>query len=177
MTTTPDIQRLAAGEASARLEDLAALLHACVHAGASIGFIMPCPPEEALAFWRDTVLPAVEAGRLDLFVAVDDGAVCGCVLLDTGTPANQPHRAEIRKLLVHPDKRRRGIARRLMAAAEECARERRRSLLTLDTRTGDAAEPLYASLGYQTTGVIPGYCLDPFGPTLDSTTIMYKQLS
>lgn len=171
-----DIHHLDAAGAESRLKDLATLLHACVHAGASIGFIMPCPLDEARAFWSAKVVPALRAGGQDLFVAVADNRVCGTVLLDTDTPANQPHRAEIRKLLVHPGMRRRGIARALMAAAERRATDHRRSLLTLDTRTGDAAEPLYASLGYATVGVIPDYCLDPHAPTLDSTTIMYKRL-
>ena len=171
-----DIRPLDAAEIEARLDDLAALLHACVHAGASIGFILPCPLDEARAFWSAKVLPSVAGGRQDLFVAMEGDRLCGTVLLDTDTPANQPHRAEIRKLLVHPDMRRRGIARMLMAAAERRAAEHRRSLLTLDTRTGDSAEPLYASLGYETAGIIPGYCLDPHGPMFDATTIMYKQL-
>ena len=80
------------------------------------------------------------------------------------------------KLMVHPDFRRRGLARLLMARIEDKARALGRSLLTLDTRTGDHAEPLYESIGYRTSGIIPGYCLDPFKPEFDSTTIMFKQL-
>jgi len=87
---------------------------------------------------------------------------------------NQRHRAEVRKLLVHPDARRRGIARALMAAIERRARHLGRSLLTLDTRTGDGAERLYASLGYETAGVIPGFARDTTEDRLDATTIMYK---
>ena len=78
--------------------------------------------------------------------------------------------------MVHPDFRRQGIARALMAEIERLAGGLKRSLLTLDTRTGDSAEPLYASMGYKTVGIVPGYCLDPFEPKLDSTTIMYKAL-
>ncbi|WP_241114278.1 GNAT family N-acetyltransferase, partial [Achromobacter insuavis] len=97
--------------------------------------------------------------------------------LDCDTPPNQPHRAEIRKLLVHPDFRRRGIARELMQAAEAAAVTAGRSLITLDTRTGDNAEPLYTSLGYRTVGVIPGFARDARDPNrLDGTTIMYKPL-
>jgi ribosomal protein S18 acetylase RimI-like enzyme len=98
------------------------------------------------------------------------------VQLDFDTPPNQPHRAEVRKLLVRPDFRRQGIGRTLMAEVEKRAAELKRNLLTLDTRTGDSAEPLYASLGYRTVGIIPGYCLDPFNTKLDSTTVMYKAL-
>jgi ribosomal protein S18 acetylase RimI-like enzyme len=82
----------------------------------------------------------------------------------------------VSKLLVDPEFRRRGLARALMVAIERRAAGLGRSLLTLDTRTGDKAEPLYASLGYETAGVIPGYCRDPFEDRLDSTTIMYKTL-
>ena len=89
---------------------------------------------------------------------------------------NQPHRAEVRKLMVHPDFRRQGIAKALMAEIEQHAINLGRTLLTLDTRTGDSAQSLYTSLGYITVGAVPGYCLDPFENHLDSTTIMYKNI-
>ncbi len=158
------------------LPELARLLHDCVHAGASIGFIMPHSMDDAEAFWRDKVAGPVASGTRLLLVAKDGARIAGTVQLDYDTPANQPHRAEIRKLLVHPDFRRKGIARTLMAAIEDEARRLRRSLLTLDTRTGDTAESLYAAIGYQTTGIIPGYCRDTHKDRLDSTTIMYKNL-
>ena len=92
-------------------------------------------------------------------------------------PPNQPHRAEVRKLLVHPDFRRQGIARHLMREAEAHAVRIGRSLLTLDTRTGDSAEPLYTSLGYVTVGQIPHFSRDPQDAgKLDATTIMYKRV-
>jgi len=161
---------------AAHLPELARLLHDCVHAGASIGFIMPHGPKDAEAFWRDKVEGAVAIGTRLLLVATCGERIAGAVQLDIDTPANQPHRAEIRKLLVHPDFRRLGIARLLRAGIEDHARALGRSLLTLDTRTGDNAEPLYASLGYRTVGVIPGYCRDTHKDRLDSTTIMYKNL-
>lgn len=170
------IARFDADNVRANLQELGALLHACVHAGASIGFILPFAVQEAEAFWRDNVLPAVRVGERLLLVACAGDRIAGSVQLDHATPANQPHRAEVRKLMVHPDFRRRGLARRLMAEIEAHAVQLRRSLLTLDTRTGDHAEPLYTALGYQTAGVIPGYCRDPFMDRLDSTTIMYKTL-
>ncbi|WP_119393076.1 GNAT family N-acetyltransferase [Taklimakanibacter lacteus] len=160
----------------AHLDGLAELLHACVHAGASIGFIMPHSRAESEAFWLSKVLPAVKDESRLLLVARCGEAIVGSVQLDYDTPANQPHRAEIRKLLVHPDHRRQGIARLLMARIESHAVRLHRSLLTLDTRTGDSAEPLYASLGYATTGIIPGYCRDTLSDRLDATTIMYKNL-
>ncbi|MGE0238069.1 MAG: GNAT family N-acetyltransferase [Parvibaculaceae bacterium] len=165
-----------ADDIARHIEELSELVHACVHDGASIGFVMPHARADSMAFWRDRVSPALRGGGRLLLVAWRDGRIAGSVQLDYDTPANQPHRAEIRKLLVHPDFRRQGIARRLMAEIERHAARLRRNLITLDTRTGDSAEPLYRSLGYQTTGIIPGYCRDTFSERLDATTIMYKNL-
>ncbi|HKK22635.1 MAG TPA: GNAT family N-acetyltransferase [Pseudohaliea sp.] len=171
------IATLAAEEMPGYIPALAALLHACVHAGASISFVLPFRQDDAAGFWTARVLPAMRAGGQLLLVAREGGCLVGTVQLGTDTPPNQPHRAEVSKLLVHPERRRRGIARALMAALEREARARGRSLITLDTRTGDAAEPLYTALGYRTVGTIPGYCVDPFDPAcLESTTIMYKVL-
>ena len=160
-----------------RIGEFSALLQACVHDGASISFVMPFSLDDAEAFWRGKVLPGVAAGSSLLLAAEAEGRIAGSVQLDHDTPPNQPHRAEVRKLLVHPDFRRRGLARALMAELEAHARRLGRSLLTLDTRTGDRAEPLYASLGYETVGVIPRFCRDPFSADkLDGTAIMYKAL-
>ena len=159
-----------------RLAALGALLHACVHDGASIGFILPFSAEESEAFWRDKVLPGVRDRTRLLLVAQTGDRIVGAVQLDHDTPANQPHRAEVRKLIVHPAFRRRGIALALMAELERRAEALGRRLITLDTRTGDKAEPLYASLGYRTVGTIPGYCRDTIEDRLDPTTIMYKAL-
>ncbi len=158
------------------VDELASLMHACVHAGASINFVMPFPMVESLAFWQRKVRPALEDGTRVLLAARTGGRIAGSVQLDCDTPPNQPHRAEIAKLMVHPDFRRRGIARALMEEIEAIALRRGRSLITLDTRTGDPAEPLYASLGYKTAGIIPGYCRDTFEDRFDATTIMHKDL-
>ena len=157
-------------------DDLGAPLHACVRGGASVGFVLPFGLGEARAFWVDRVLPGVRAGTRVVWAAWADGRLAGTVQLDCDTPPNQPHRATVAKLLVHPDLRRRGLARALMAALEREGQARGRHLLTLDTRTGDAAEPLYASLGYRTAGTIPGYCRDPFTDRWDATTVMYKEV-
>lgn len=170
------ISPLSAAEAADHVAALGALLHACVHDGASIGFVLPFSVAESEAYWRRKVLPRVQDGNVILLVARLDGRIVGSVQLDHDTPPNQPHRAEVRKLLVHPDCRRQGIAKALMAAIEHRAAELGRSLLTLDTRTGDHAEPLYAALGYRVAGIIPGYCRDPFEAKLDPTTVMYKAL-
>ena len=173
---TANLSLFTAKDIARELPELARLLHDCVHAGASIGFIMPHDMAQAEAFWRDKVAGPVASGTRLLLAAKKGTRIAGAVQLDYDTPANQPHRAEIRKLLVHPDFRRQGIAKALMAAIEAEARRLRRSLLTLDTRPGDRAEPLYAAIGYHTTGIIPGYCRDTHKDRLDSTTIMYKNL-
>ena len=172
-----DIVTLDPAAIAARLPQLGELLHACVHDGASIGFILPFSRQDSEHFWNGNVLPAVARGVRQLLVAELVGEIAGAVQLDWDTPPNQAHRAEVRKLLVHPKFRRRGIARQLMLAVDARARELPRSLLTLDTRTGDHAEPLYVSLGYRVAGVVPGYALAPEGGRLDATTIMYRQLS
>ncbi|MBP7002346.1 GNAT family N-acetyltransferase [Amaricoccus sp.] len=170
------IRRLDADGLARRLPEFAAILHACVAQGASVGFVLPFTPADAAAFWREAVLPPLAANRRVLLAASLDGRLAGTAQLLHDTPPNQPHRAEVAKLLVHPDARRRGVARALMAALEAEAHALGRSLLTLDTRTGDAAEPLYASLGYRTAGVLPGWCRDAATDRLDATTFMYKPL-
>lgn len=173
---SPAIAALSADEAADHVVQLGALLHACVHNGASIGFILPFSAEQGEDYWRHKVLPRVRDGSVLLLAARIGERIVGSVQLDHDTPPNQPHRAEVRKLLVHPDCRRQGIGRALMAAIEQRAAALGRSLLTLDTRTGDYAQPLYAALGYQIAGIIPGYCRDPFEAKLDPTTVMYKTL-
>src|SRR5262249_9978171 len=115
------------------------------------------------------------AGTVRLLGAFDDDRLVGMVTLRLATPPNQPHRAEVAKLLVHRDARRRGVGRALMLALEELARAARKSLLTLDTVTGAAGERLYAALGWSRVGVIPNYALFPDGRPCD-TTVFYKQL-
>jgi len=162
--------------AAARLGQLSALLHACVEAGASVNFVNPFTLDEAEAYWRDKVFGPVEAGVRDLFAVERGGRIVGSVQLDRATPPNGRHRAEVTKLLVHPHARRQGLATQLMDALEAHALEQGRTLLTLDTRSGDPAEALYRARGYLAVGQIPGYCRDPFDRGLDPTTILYKRL-
>ncbi|KTT04001.1 acetyltransferase [Pseudomonas oryzihabitans] len=177
MSSSLLIERLEAPGCTAHLDDLQGLLSACVAQGASIGFILPLAEAASRGFWTDTVIPAVARGARLLFAAKHLGRVVGSVQLLLDTPANQPHRAEVAKLLVHPQQRRQGIARALMLALEDAARAQGRELLTLDTRSDDHAEPLYLSLGYTAAGRIPGYALDALQPARrDSTTLMYKTL-
>lgn len=175
-SSTLSVTQITSATFDAALPDLAGILHASVQDGASVGFVLPFGLDEAAAFWTGKVAPALAAGGLVLLAAREGGRIVGTVQLDVATPANQPHRAEVRKLLVHPAQRRRGIARALMAALEPEARARGRSLLTLDTRSGDAAEPLYLSLGWEIAGRIPDYCRDTASDRLDATTVMYKRL-
>lgn len=170
------IVTLNAAELETYLHSFGEMLHQCVHDGASIGFIAPFPMAEAVAFWRDRIIPALAGGKRTLFAAFDEDRVIGTVQLDCDTLPNQVHRGDISKLMVRPDCRRRGIARTLMLVAEGQARACGRSLLTLDTRTGDSAERLYSSLGFETAGVIPEYARDPFSEKRSGTTIMFKHL-
>ncbi|AXA67583.1 GNAT family N-acetyltransferase [Pseudomonas oryzihabitans] len=178
MSASLGIQQLEAAAFTRHLDDFQRLLAACVEQGASIGFILPLSDSANRRFWIEAVAPGLARGARLLFAALQDGRVVGSVQLVLDTPANQPHRAEVVKLLVHPDCRRQGLARRLMQAVEAAARAEGRELLTLDTRSDDHAEPLYLSLGYQVAGRIPGYALDARQPERrDSTTLMYKTLT
>lgn len=159
------------------LEALAGLLHATVQAGASVSFVLPFAMEEAREFWRNKVLPGVRSGGRRVLMARVDGEIAGTVQLLLDTPPNQAHRAEVAKMLVHPMARRRGMARALMTALEEVARSEGRTLLTLDTVTGGAAEPLYRSMGYMLAGVIPRYARGAQRPELEDTSVMYKELT
>jgi ribosomal protein S18 acetylase RimI-like enzyme len=170
------IDKLSARGLVDELDGLTGVLHACVAAGASVNFVLPFSRNEAAAFWLQKVHPALKSGVRLLLVARMGEDLAGTVQLDLDTPPNQAHRAEVSKLLVHPDFRRRGIARRLMQAVEAEALVAGRTLLTLDTRTGDSAEPLYRSLGFVAAGTIPGFCRATDADRLDSTTYMYKAL-
>lgn len=170
------IRDLTTDELPENLDALAEILAASVNAGASIGFIQPFSVNDGRAFWQRRIFQSVAQGGRVLLVAETDARVVGTVQLFVDLPPNQPHRGEVEKLVVHPDFRGRGIAKRLMAALEDRARDLGKRLLTLDTRTGDTAEPLYGSLGFQVAGVIPGYCRAPEEDRYDSTTYMYKAL-
>jgi ribosomal protein S18 acetylase RimI-like enzyme len=163
--------------AGADLDSLAGVLHAAVHAGASVSFVLPFSLADARAFWREKVLPGVEDGKRVVLLARNGGEIVGTAQLILDTPPNQQHRAEVAKLLVLPKARRRGVGRALMSAIENVAQREMRTLITLDTRTGDMAEPLYLSMGYVAAGIIPRYAIDPRGQKLEPTTILYKELA
>jgi ribosomal protein S18 acetylase RimI-like enzyme len=167
---------LHAPSCTADLDALAGILHAVVHDGAGVSFVLPFPLAEARAFWMDRVLPAVLSRSRRVLVARRGGRIVGTVQIELATPPNQRHRAEVIKLLVHPDARRRGVARALMVALEALALSENRTLLTLDTWTGSHAESLYRSMGYVTVGVIPRYARGSLTPELEPATFMYKEL-
>jgi GNAT superfamily N-acetyltransferase len=155
---------------------LSEILHTVVYDGAGVSFVVPFSLDDARAFWCEKVLPGVRVGTRRVLLARLDARIVGTVQLDLAVPPNQRHRAEVLKLLVHPTARRRGIARALMVAVEPIALSEGRTLLTLDTWTGQAAERLYQSLGYVTVGVIPRYARGSLTPELEPATFMYKEL-
>lgn len=158
------------------LDMLADVLHAVVHGGAGVSFVVPFAMDDARAFWRDAVLPGVRSRRRRMLVARLEARIVGTVQLDPAWAPNQPHRAEVLKLLVHPEARRRGIARALMLALEALAAAQGWTLLTLDTWTGQAGERLYRSLGYTAVGSIPRFARGSTTAELEPATIMYKEL-
>lgn len=157
------------------LAALASVLMDCVEGGASVGFMAPLGRDRAMSFWRK-VAASVAAGERVLLVAEDDLGICGTVQLLIDQPDNQPHRADIAKMLVHRRARRRGAGEALMRAAEAAARACGRTLLVLDTVTESDASRLYLRLGWIRCGDIPGYALYPDGSPC-STTYYYRDLS
>jgi GNAT superfamily N-acetyltransferase len=175
MTDSVTVRRLGPSDAAACVPALADVLIDCVDGGASVSFMQPMTTEKATRFWR-TVADGVARGDRALLVAEDrDGQILGTVQLVLALPENQPHRAEVAKMLVHRRARRRGVAARLMQAVETTARQEGKTLLVLDTVTGSDAERLYARTGWQRVGEIPNYALMPDGPSC-ATTIFYKAL-
>ena len=166
-----------AGADPAVVEGLADVLIDCVEGGASVSFMAPLSRDRAVAFWRG-VLDGAARGERVVLVAEDGatGRVVGTVQVVLAMPDNQPHRAEVAKMLVGRDARRRGLGGALMRAAEAAARAAGRTLLVLDTATGGDAERLYARMGWRRCGVIPGYALLPHGG-LCGTTLFYRELT
>jgi GNAT superfamily N-acetyltransferase len=173
MTRSADILLLEGAEAAAAIDDLAEVLADCVAGGASVSFMSPFSQADAAAYFR-SVIAEVTRGETVLLGARLDGHVVGTVQLGLNTPPNQPHRADVKKMLVHRTARRRGIGGALMHGVEEEARRRGRTLLVLDTASGDA-ERLYARSGWQRVGVIPDYALWPDGG-LCATTFFWKRV-
>lgn len=159
----------------ALLEGLVDVLLDCVEGGASVSFMQPLTRERATAFWRK-VAGGVAARERALLVAEDDRGVCGTVQLIFDLPENQPHRADVAKMLVHRRARRQGLGEALMRAAEQTARECGKTLLVLDAVTDGDAARLYARLGWVRVGDIPNFALYPQGGYC-STTYFYRNLA
>ncbi|MFB7170967.1 GNAT family N-acetyltransferase [Streptomyces sp. NPDC056254] len=173
---TAAITALSAAGLRAHRDELAALLRAVVSDGSSLGFLAGLDHAGAAAWW-DSLLPAVEDGTLALWVSRSGagGPVDGTVSRHRESKPNGRHRAELRKLMVHPAARSRGTARALLTHAEAEAAGAGVLLMYLDTQTGSAAEHVYRSAGWVEAGTIPDYATDPEG-RLHPTTFFYKQL-
>jgi GNAT superfamily N-acetyltransferase len=175
MNTAPWSLRRLPAVTDTQIAGLADVLIDCVEGDASVSFMHPLPRERATAFWRG-VAQGVAAGERALLVAEDAQGICGTVQLVLAQAENQPHRADLAKMLVHRRCRRQGLGEALMRAAESMARDCGKTLLVLDTVTGDNGERLYQRLGWQRVGVIPGYALLPRGG-LVGTTVFYRELA
>lgn len=172
---TPMIERLIPPVSDSDLRDLAQLLSDAVESGAAVSFLAPLTLERAEDWWRETT-SASHSGAIFL-VARDDAGIAGSVQLSPAWAPNQPHRADIAKLLVHSRCRRTGLGTRLMHSIEDSARRAGFSLLTLDAKRGTAAEQLYRRIGWTVAGTIPRYALDPDGATSHDTVVFYKELN
>lgn len=154
--------------------DLAEVLLDCVEGGASVSFMASLTREEAETFFK-TVVDEVETGERILLAAFLDSKLVGTVQIILATPPNQPHRADVAKMLVSRAARRQGIAAKLMEHVEVASRAAGKTVLVLDTVTGGAAESLYTKMGWNRVGVIPNYALFPDGSLCD-TTYFWKQV-
>lgn len=163
LNASPDIRKM-----------LSEILIETVANGGSVSFMHPLPQEAAGAFW-DGALAAAGRDERIILGAWDGDVLAGTVTLLLDCPPNQPHRAEIAKMMTRLSHRGRGVATALMRAAEACAIERNRTLLVLDTATDGGAAGLYEKLGFRLTGEIPDYALKPQGG-LTGTLIYWKRI-
>lgn len=157
-----------------QLTELSQLLIACVEAGASVSFMLPLTEAKAQAYWQENHKSLQQGERLVFVAETAAGEIVGSVQIVLSQPENQPHRADLSKMLVHPKARRQGIAAALLTAAETGALAQGKHLLVLDTANPEA-ERIYERGGWQRSGVIPDYALWPTGG-LCPTTIFYKKL-
>ena len=169
-----EVRTLSAAEGREYIGALAQVLIDCVEGGASVSFMLPLSRTTAESFFEKAI-DGVERGERILLAAFEDSELLGTVQVVTAMPDNQPHRAEIAKLLVRRAARGKGLGARLMEHAEEVSRGAGKTLLVLDTVTGEAGERLYARLGWTKAGIIPNYALLPDGTPCD-TTIFWKAL-
>ena len=175
MIAAAEISVLDAPIADRALDQLASVLVDCGEGGASVSFMSPFSHADGLAFFRK-VAGSVASGDTVLLAASLDGRIVGTVQLGLDTPPNQPHRADIKKLLVHRSVRGHGVGAGLMAQVEEEARRRGRWLLVLDTVPGENGYRLYVKAGWTRSGIIPDYALFPDGRLCD-TAVFWKRLA
>ena len=154
----------------AAIPRLGEILADAVNSGAGVSFMLPFSATDGAAYWS-----GVDPEKKRVFAAIENGTIAGVVILERAWAPNQPHRADISKMLVHRDFRRRGVGTLLLKALEDEARRIDLTLLTFDTVTQSPAEAFYRELGYVCAGRIPDYAFSPTG-RLDDTTIFYKQL-
>ena len=164
----------AAGAASAERR-LADIMLACVDRGEGLSFLPPLKPSVARSYWK-RVAGQVASGARRLLCGWTQGVLAGAVVLDLDMPQDQQHRADVKKLMVHPDARRRGLGRALMQRAEQEAGQAGRSLLTLNARAGAVAEDLYRGMGWHEAGRIPGHTMNADGTKAD-TLIFWKEIT
>ncbi|MFV9506818.1 MAG: GNAT family N-acetyltransferase [Oscillochloridaceae bacterium umkhey_bin13] len=157
----------------AELVGLSEVLIDCVRGGASVSFMLPMGLAKAKTYWREVAISLARGERIVL-VAEVAGVIVGTVQIILAQPENQPHRADLAKMLVHRRARQRGVGQALLVAAEEAALQAGKTLLVLDTANAEA-ERLYQRQGWQHCGIIPGYALLPDGPPC-ATVIYYKSL-
>lgn len=155
------------------VRELAEVLLDAVDSNAGISFMAGLQHNEAAEWWRKTLGAA--SPRTVFLIARDEHGIAATVQLQPAWPPNQPHRADVAKLIVHRRARGRGIARALMHELEQRARDERFTLLLLDTCKGGAAEKLYSSLGWIRVGEVPRFALNPDGSMCD-TVFFYKEL-
>ncbi|KVW63260.1 GNAT family N-acetyltransferase [Burkholderia ubonensis] len=180
MTEPITIRRVSGDEVTTYIDALSDVLIDCVEGGASVSFMLPISRDTAARFWRQVADGVIRGERILLVAEPANGRVVGTVQLITALPENQPHRADVAKMLVHRDARRQGVGARLMAAADDAADDAARAagkaVLVLDTVTGSDAARLYERAGWQRVGDVPNYALMPDGRYC-ATTFFHKQLA
>lgn len=171
------VRQLEVDDFDQHLDDLTDIFYSTVNSGAAIGYLAPLSTEDATVFWSNDIKPNLLSGERLLFAISVGQLIVGVVQLIVKMPPNQPHRAELAKLMVHPKYRRKGLASILVTKAEACAISMGKTLITFDTRTGDSSEDFYRSRGFKTAGIIPQFALDTDGKNYHGTTLMYKHLT